>query len=81
MKKQRSTGDITSKGVQSIRSTGSTTSWMSSESGYPTGAGSVVSQGSDASFAGEVLNSVLIKSVFIAISQHESFEISSKNDL
>jgi len=53
LKKQRSTGDITSKGVQSIRSTGSTTSWMSSESGYPTGAGSVVSQGSDASFAGE----------------------------
>ena len=54
LKKQRSTGDINSKGVTSIRSTGSTTSWMSSESGYPTGAGSVVSQGSDASFAGEV---------------------------
>lgn len=53
LKKQRSTGDITTKGVTSIRSTGSTTSWMSSESGYPTGAGSVVSQGSDASFAGE----------------------------
>jgi len=32
---------------------------MSSESGYPTGAGSVVSQGSDASFAGEVMISNL----------------------
>ena len=54
LKKQRSTGDINSKGVTSIRSTGSTTSWMSSESGYPGGAGSVVSQGSDQSFAAEV---------------------------
>jgi len=53
LKKQRSTGDITSKGVTSIRSTGSTTSWMSSESGYPGGAGSAVSQGSDQSFAAE----------------------------
>merc|ERR1712088_495730 len=35
----------------SIRSTGSTSSWMSSESNYA--GASVVSQGSDASFAGE----------------------------
>ena len=54
LKKQRSTGDINSKGVSNIRSTGSTTSWMSSESGYPSAAGSVVSQGSDQSFAAEV---------------------------
>ena len=58
LKKQRSTGDITSKGVSNIRSTGSTTSWMSSESGYPSAAGSVVSQGSDQSFAAEVSKNV-----------------------
>ena len=54
MKKQRSTGDINSKGVSNIRSTGSTSSWMSSDAGYPSAAGSVVSQGSDQSFAAEV---------------------------
>ena len=41
------------KGVTSIRSTGSTTSWMSSESGFTTGA-SVMSEGSNQSFAIEV---------------------------
>ena len=54
LKKQRSTGDINSKGVSNIRSTGSTSSWMSSDAGYPSAAGSVVSQGSDQSFAAEV---------------------------
>ncbi len=54
LKKQRSTGDLDRKGVTSIRSTGSTTSWMSSESGY-TGA-SVVSEGSNQSFVLEVHN-------------------------
>jgi len=37
----------------SIRSTGSTTSWMSSESGY-TGGASIVSEGSNQSFVMEV---------------------------
>merc|ERR550532_3930377 len=50
LKKQRSTGDLDRKGVTSIRSTGSTTSWMSSESGFTTGA-SVMSEGSNQSFA------------------------------
>ena len=53
LKKQRSTGDLDRKGVTSIRSTGSTTSWMSSESGFTTGA-SVMSEGSNQSFAIEV---------------------------
>lgn len=49
IRKQRSTGDLDRKGVMaSIRSTGSTSSWMSSESNY---AGhSVMSEGSQASF-------------------------------
>jgi len=49
IRKQRSTGDLDRKGViGSIRSTGSTTSWMSSESNY---AGvSIMSEGSQASF-------------------------------
>jgi len=50
LKKQRSTGDLDRKGVTSIRSTGSTTSWMSSESGFTTGA-SMMSEGSNQSFA------------------------------
>ena len=54
LKKQRSTGDINQKGVTAIRSTGSTTSWMSTESGYTAGAASVVSEGSNQSFALEV---------------------------
>jgi hypothetical protein len=53
LKKQRSTGDLDRKGVTSIRSTGSTTSWMSSESGFTTGA-SVMSEGSNQSFVLEV---------------------------
>jgi junctophilin len=53
LKKQRSTGDLDRKGVISIRSTGSTTSWMSSESGY-TGGASIVSEGSNQSFVMEV---------------------------
>ena len=57
LKKQRSTGDLDRKGVSGpssgIRSTGSTTSWMSSESGY-TGATSIMSEGSNASFVLEV---------------------------
>lgn len=57
LKKQRSTGDLDRKGVTSIRSTGSTTSWMSSESGY-TGA-SVVSEGSNQSFVLEVTRNLL----------------------
>lgn len=52
LKKQRSTGDLDRKGVTSIRSTGSTTSWMSSESGY-TGGASIVSEGSNQSFVME----------------------------
>ena len=53
IRKQRSTGDLDRKGViGSIRSTGSTSSWMSSESNY---AGvSVMSEGSQASFVVEV---------------------------
>ena len=54
MKKQRSTGDLDRKGVTSIRSTGSTTSWMSSESGFTTGGASMMSEGSNQSFALEV---------------------------
>jgi len=52
IRKQRSTGDLDRKGViGSIRSTGSTSSWMSSESNY---AGvSVMSEGSQASFVVE----------------------------
>merc|ERR1719499_2602277 len=52
IRKQRSTGDLDRKGVMgSIRSTGSTSSWMSSESNY---AGvSVMSEGSQASFVVE----------------------------
>jgi hypothetical protein len=53
LKKQRSTGDLDRKGVTAIRSTGSTTSWMSSESGYTAGA-SIVSEGSNQSFVMEV---------------------------
>lgn len=51
IRKQRSTGDLDRKGtvLGSIRSTGSTSSWMSSESNYATGA-SVMSEGSQASF-------------------------------
>merc|ERR550532_157421 len=52
LKKQRSTGDLDRKGVTSIRSTGSSTSWMSSESGFTTGA-SVMSEGSNQSFVCE----------------------------
>jgi len=49
IRKQRSTGDLDRKGViGSIRSTGSTTSWMSSESNYA--GASVMSEGSQASF-------------------------------
>ena len=53
IRKQRSTGDLDRKGViGSFRSTGSTSSWMSSESNY---AGvSVMSEGSQASFVVEV---------------------------
>lgn len=54
LKKQRSTGDLDRKGVTSIRSTGSTTSWMSSESGYTGGGASVISEGSNQSFILEV---------------------------
>jgi len=52
IRKQRSTGDLDRKGVMnSFRSTGSTSSWMSSESNY---AGvSVMSEGSQASFVVE----------------------------
>lgn len=53
LKKQRSTGDLDRKGVTSIRSTGSSTSWMSSESGFTTGA-SMMSEGSNQSFVCEV---------------------------
>ena len=56
LKKQRSTGDLDRKGVNpvtSIRSTGSNTSWMSSESGF-TGGQSMMSEGSNQSFALEV---------------------------
>ena len=53
LKKQRSTGDINNKGVPNIRSTGSTTSWMSTESSMHGGA-SVASEGSNQSFAMEV---------------------------
>merc|ERR550532_3940572 len=52
LKKQRSTGDLDRKGVTSIRSTGSSTSWMSSGSGFTTGA-SVMSEGSNQSFVCE----------------------------
>jgi len=54
IRKQRSTGDLDRKGttLSSIRSTGSTSSWMSSESNYMTGA-SVMSEGSQASFVVE----------------------------
>jgi len=49
IRKQRSTGDLDRKGViGSIRSTGSTTSWMSSESNYA--GASIMSEGSQASF-------------------------------
>ena len=57
LKKQRSTGDLDRKGVNpvtSIRSTGSNTSWMSSESGFTTGGQSMMSEGSNQSFALEV---------------------------
>merc|ERR1719290_988125 len=53
IRKQRSTGDLDRKGViGSIRSTGSTASWMSSESNYAGGA-SIMSEGSQASFVVE----------------------------
>ena len=60
IRKQRSTGDLDRKGVMnSIRSTGSTSSWMSSESNY---AGvSVMSEGSQASFVVEVSYFILIQ--------------------
>lgn len=49
IRRQRSTGDLDRKGVTaSIRSTGSTSSWMSSESNYA--GASVMSEGSQASF-------------------------------
>jgi len=49
-RKGGSTGDLDRKGVVgSIRSTGSTTSWMSSDSNYAGGA-SIMSEGSQASF-------------------------------
>merc|ERR1719462_448564 len=52
-RKGGSTGDLDRKGVVgSIRSTGSTTSWMSSDSNYAGGA-SVMSEGSQASFVVE----------------------------
>jgi len=58
IRKQRSTGDLDRKGVmgrsdssQNIRSTGSTSSWMSSESNYA--GASVMSEGSQASFVVE----------------------------
>jgi junctophilin len=52
IRKQRSTGDLDRKGViGSIRSTGSTTSWMSSESNYA--GASIMSEGSQASFVVE----------------------------
>ena len=58
IRKQRSTGDLDRKGVigsHSFRSTGSTSSWMSSESNYAGGhPGSVMSEGSQASFVVEV---------------------------
>jgi len=57
IRKQRSTGDLDRKGVigsHSFRSTGSTSSWMSSESNYAGGhPGSVMSEGSQASFVVE----------------------------
>ena len=56
IRKQRSTGDLDRKGVMgSIRSTGSTSSWMSSESNYA--GASVMSEGSQASFVVEVKSS------------------------
>ena len=57
LKKQRSTGDLDKKSVNpvtSIRSTGSNTSWMSSESGFTVGGQSMMSEGSNQSFALEV---------------------------
>merc|ERR1719290_754546 len=52
IRKQRSTGDLDRKGmIGSIRSTGSTSSWMSSESNYA--GASVMSEGSQASFVVE----------------------------
>jgi len=52
IRKQRSTGDLDRKGVMgSIRSTGSTSSWMSSDSNYA--GASVMSEGSQASFVVE----------------------------
>ena len=54
LKKQRSTGDLDQKGMTGIRSTGSTTSWMSTESGYTAGGASMMSEGSNASFMMEV---------------------------
>jgi len=54
IRKQRSTGDLDTKGkgvLNSIRSTGSTSSWMSSESNYA--GASVMSEGSQASFVVE----------------------------
>ncbi|XP_040568312.1 uncharacterized protein jp [Lepeophtheirus salmonis] len=57
LKKQRSTGDLDRKVGVSIRSTGSSTSWMSSESSFVgggggggTGAASIISEGSNQSF-------------------------------
>lgn len=53
IRKQRSTGDLDRKGViGSIRSTGSTSSWMSSDSSHYAGV-SVMSEGSQASFVVE----------------------------
>ena len=61
IRKQRSTGDLDRKGViGSIRSTGSTSSWMSSDSSHYAGV-SVMSEGSQASFVVEVSNVVDIK--------------------
>ena len=51
-------------GSHSFRSTGSTSSWMSSESNYAGGhPGSVMSEGSQASFVVEVI--IIIEIVFI----------------
>ena len=73
LKKQRSTGDIDQRGVRGpgrpmpgVRSNTSTTSWMSSESGYGNGTGaSIVSEGSNQSFMMEVKNIKGKKDLFL----------------
>ena len=85
LKKQRSTGDLDRKGVTSIRSTGSSTSWMSSESGFTTGA-SMMSEGSNQSFVLEVRPFILtlhsvrcspVSSTWLLISQSFGAKVQS----